>query len=526
MIMKKNDSRNAMSHVVRHDQRGAVLLTAIIFATVFAILLGTTLQYTSHINQTAHRDAVYDLAMHVAESGIEVGMHALNEGLVSTNFWSPEDDDLSFPVDVYTADLDVAVVRDESDDSFYDIHSYVKVPFASGKDVTRAVSVRVKATSLLSNADEEDSTSGVYPYGVYALSVIIQHGNGEARPILASYSSDETSDPVMGRDTGHAFSIVSPSTGDGAISVVNAIIRGVINSGGGSVSYNSGDNNPGNEGQNLWLSLSDEDSSMGVNTDGIRTSFNGSINDPEYPTSVGYETPTGQSEVSAESFWNRGDNEVTFGVPQNFWGSGEGADSNEYISANGNAYTLGQTGTKTMLTTPVIELTEVASLTIKGDVVLCVQRNFNLNGDIKFEDGATLKLIAKGNNSMTGSTDNKKPSQFELMPYVANPPWGPDVVFNNTDRIAVVINAPHSKVTTGGQDSNARTDFMGAVVAKTFECPNGIRFFYDTTLGKITKIEGDGTSFDTVEAEISVQSWSEKAPSTVKSVMEYWGVDV
>lgn len=470
-----------MRHSATHTdpRQGSVVITALLFAAVFSLTLGSIVSYTSHINQSSRRDAVTELALHVAESGIEMGMHALNSGLVTSTSW---DNDVDFDVDVYTAGLDVLVAQDSTDTDMYDIYAYVKIPFSNGRAITRAVHTRVQATPGTTTQSTPGS-GGEFPYAVYARNeVTVQHGNGDKRPRFASYDSDLTTDPVYGTDTGYDASLVTPSSSNSAIKVNNAIIDGVLNSGGGTISYTSGRNNPNQVDQNLWLSMSDEDSGTSINSDGIRTSFNGTVNDPTYPTEDGYTVPSGQTTVSANTFWKANDNEITFGVDQNFWQNGQNADANAYISASGSDRTIGADDTHTMLTTPSITLQNGSKLTVKGDVVLYVKRNFNIHGDIEFEEGATLTLIASENNHFTGSTNNAKPIQFQVTPYVdltADSPSGPNVQFNNTDRIAMVVNAPYSKVSTGGQ-GNGTFDYMGAIIANNFECPNGVNF--STTL--------------------------------------------
>ncbi|CAA6676436.1 MULTISPECIES: hypothetical protein [unclassified Lentimonas] len=492
---------------------GSILLTAIIFATVFSVLLGSVIQYSGHTAKIAKRASLRDVALHLAESGIEIGINELQENGVAGLSWQAPEGGYSYEVGSYIATVDVAVTRESSNSDLYEIHSLATIPFAGGL-VQRAVVVEAQSDMPGEGGivDVEYSTP-IFANAVAArFSIKILHGNGDKRPLYASYSSDQTTDPVYGQDTGYAASIVTIATGSSAIQVNNAIINGILNSGGGEIGYDSGKTNSNQLDQNLWLSLSPEDSADSLNSEGIQQNYNGEINDPVYPDTSEYWAPAGQTEITSASFWNS--NDPDYGVDQNYWQNGSDADV--LFTADGDDRVIGATGEQVVLSTPSINLQNGSQLTVKGDVVLYVKNGFNIHGDIYFEEGATLHLISDGNNHFTGSTYNDKPIQFQVTPYVdlsAENPSGPNVQFNNDDRIAMVINAPYSSVSTGGQ-GNGIFDYLGAIVAGSFSCPNGVNFFYDTTLGVATEDEFE-SPFDSVatDAIFAVKSWKEVVAS-------------
>lgn len=507
-------------------QRGSVLITAIIFAAVLSLALGGLINYTHQVNMLSKRNALREILLHLAESGIEIAMNDLHNDRVTGDFWKREN--LSYTIDGHTAEIDLAIIPEGGTSSVYNIYSIASLPFSSGH-LQRAIVVSVSKTEASSEDDIGTSQSGNFPYSIYAREDIsIQHGNGDNRPVFASYNSDVTSDPELNVDTGYDASIVTPSDSNSAINVNNAIIHGTLNSGGGSVGYDSGRTNSNQLDQNLWLSLSDDDDSTSINIEGIQQSFNGTISDPEYPDTRAHLAPEGQSPVNDSDFWQQNTNNISFGADQNFWQNGSGTGTSELYSASDSSRTIGKSGESTVITTPSVTLQNNSTLHVKGDVVLIIKNNYNIHGDIHFEDGASLQIIASQNNHFTGSTDNPKPNQFKITPYVdtsVDSPSGPNVQFNNTDRIAVVINAPYSKVSTGGQ-GNGIFNYHGAIVANNFECPNGVNFFYDTTLNNGDDSSTDGTiPFWDSDPTYSMVSWNETTISKATSELESWGVD-
>lgn len=513
----------------RHNARtrGSVLITAIIVTAILSIGLGSMIEYTSHINTSAQRDIAREIAFHLAESGLELGINDLQNGLVTSNFWSREA--LSYPIGTHTGSLNIAIIQDSADSSSYTIHSLAKLTFASG-EIKRAVSLHIKATQTTqaggANEDNENS-GGIYPYAIATTDgIAIQISRNRSK--FASYNSNHTFDPIFGFDTGYAATLVTQNNSNNAISVNNAVIHGTLNSGGGAIDYRDSKLNS-SRNPNLWLSTSSEDSPKSINYDGIQNSFNGTINAPTYPTTSGYKTPTGQSEVSAESFWSASSNTISYGVSQNFWQSGADADSSRFISAQGNSLTIGAPNNQTVLTTPSITLQNNSTLNIEGDVVLYVHGNFNILGDIHFAEGATLHLIAQSNNHFTGSTDNPRPIQFQVTPYIdltAEDPRGPNVVFSNTGRVAMVINAPYSSVNTSNRQCGANANYLGSIVARSYNCANGINFFYDTSLATAGSEDDTADDFldEVTEPEYQVLAWSENPTRTVETTLTEWGL--
>lgn len=511
----------ATSHANARKQ-GSIILASLIFGTVLCLILVSLIKYSTQLNRTAHIDAGKEMALQIAESGIEIGINDLQSGAVNSSPWTRQN--LTYQIGKKSVTLNIAIVKDSTNSSLYEIYSAATIEVGT-KTVRRYIQVSVESGA---NTAEESSSSGVYPYAIMSKgSITINHGNNDSRPKIASYNSDETTDPTFDFDTGFDAIIGSVSSVDNAINVNNAVVRGVINSGGGTINYDSGKTNSNQLDQNMWLSSSEEDNAYGINYDSLLNSFNAEVPDPEFPTSEGKVAPSEQTEVNDEDFWSN--NSINYGLSQNFWQNGDSADHN-LASTSGNTRTVGLDDTDTILTTPSINLQNNSTLVIKGNVTLIVKRNFNISGTISFEPGATLEIVAAGNNHFTGSSDNAKPSQFTLTPYVdldSDNPSGPNVQFNNTDRIAMVINAPYSSVSTGGQ-GNGTSDFMGAVVAESFSSPNGMNFFYDVSLNESDGgDDGDEDSDDTFESTgIQVLAWSELYPKTATSLFEDLGINL
>ena len=82
MKMKFRDTISASSGH-RSRETGSALITAIIFAFVIALLSGTYLKLASAEHRASLRSTAYASCLNLAESGVEMGIFALNSGTTS-----------------------------------------------------------------------------------------------------------------------------------------------------------------------------------------------------------------------------------------------------------------------------------------------------------------------------------------------------------------------------------------------------------------------------------------------------------
>ncbi|WP_309399514.1 hypothetical protein [Cerasicoccus maritimus] len=462
---------------VYHSRRGSVILLAMIFSAI-AIL---SIVYMSRGLITQHRTTVrYGLgytAFHLAESGIELGMHAITEESLGSSDWS-KTSDLTWvysddsPVGQYDSNTTVRVV--EQGGGEYLITSLATIDMA-GDSVQRAVETLVRQ-GLSEEQEEENTGSGVFAYGMIARDKIKLNHNNPGM-IVASYDSTvDNGVPEFGVNTGRYVTVATPASGDSAIKINNSTVHGSIRTGGGSVKYSSGYNNPNQEDQNAIVIGPDSSQTSGVDANYISTDFDGEITDPDIPTSDGY---------------------TVVSYDQNYW-------------QNTRTISLGNTLTPTWVDTERISTNQNATMTIYGTVVIDAKRNLNLGGNIEIQPDASLIIMAGENIHVNADyIDQQYPSQFQIIAKNSQ-----DVVLNNFDVFTGVINAPNSNVRLAGVGGSPKSQFRGAVVASYIEVTNGTEFYYDVNLGDgASDDSGDYSDGEAEVGELELVSWAEVSPS-------------
>ncbi|WP_269537896.1 DUF7305 domain-containing protein [Cerasicoccus fimbriatus] len=459
------------------SRRGSVILLAMIFSAVAILSITFLSRSLISQHQTTVRYGLGYSAFHLAESGIELGMHAIaNEGLGSGSW--PKTADLTWeyqdtsPVGQYGSTTKVRIV--EQGGGEYLITSLASIDLGKNP-VERAVETRVKQAVTQEQADE-NTGSGVFAYGMVARdSIKLNHNNPGMK--ISSYDSNVNNGvPIWGVNTGRYVTVATPSANYGAIQVNNAVVHGSIRTGGGNITYSSGFNNPNQQAQNATIIGPDSSQTSGVDSNYISKDFDGEIPNPELPTDGGY---------------------LKLSFDQNYW-------------QNTKDITLGNSLTPTWVNTERISTNQNATLTIVGDVVIDAQRNLNLGGSIDIKPGASLTIMAGENMHVNANyIDQQFPSQFQLIAKNSQ-----DVVLNNFDVFTGVVNAPNSNVRLAGVGGTPKAQFRGAVVAKYIEVTNGVEFYYDVNLGDgATDDSGDYSDGQEEVGELELISWAEISPS-------------
>ncbi len=460
-----------------YSRRGSVIILAMIFSavTILAITYMTKSLIVEH--RTTVRYGLGYTAFHLAESGVELAMHAITNGDLGDSSW-PLSGELMWE---YTDDIDVGKYASEmtvlvvgQGGGQYQITSLASID-GGGEPVRRAV--RTVVRQALSDEQEEQGTgSGAFSYGMVARDAIKLNHNNPGMKVSSYDSKVDNGVPIYGENTGRFVTIATPAAYDSAISINNSTVNGSIRTGGGSVSYSSGYNNPNEESQNAIVVGPDSTNVSGVDSNYISGDFDGEVPDPDLPAKDGYTVIT---------------------KDQNYW-------------QNNSEIILGSWNVPTWVDTERISTNESATMKIVGNVVIDAMRNLNLAGSIEIEPGATLTIMAGENIHVNASRiDQQFPAQFQLIAKNSQ-----DVVLNGFDVFSGVVNAPNSNVRLAGDGGTPKSQFRGAVVARYIEVTNGVEFFYDVNLGDgggSDKSDDSGT--DVEIGELELVSWAEVSPS-------------
>ncbi|WP_309385264.1 DUF7305 domain-containing protein [Cerasicoccus frondis] len=462
----------------QHTRRsGSVILLAMIFSAVSIIAIVYLSQSLVSQHRTTVRYGLGYTAFHLAESGIELGMHAIANQDLGGSYW-PKKADVTWeyvdnaPVGQYGSSTTVRIVGQGS--GKYLITSLAEIDLGD-TPVQRAVETVVQQ-ALSQEQEEENTGSGVFAYGMVARdSIKLNHNNPGMK--VSSYDSNVNNGvPIWGTNTGRYVTVATPATGNNAIAINNAVVHGSIRTGGGNISYSSGFNNPNQQDQNAVIIGPDSTQTSGVDSNYVSKDFDGEVTDPDLPTSDGY---------------------VKVSYDQNYW------QNNSNIS-------LGNSLVPTWVDTERINTNQNAKLTINGTVVIDAVRNLNLGGEIDIKPGASLIIMAGENIHVNADyIDQQYPAQFQIIAKNSQ-----DVVLNNFKVFTGVINAPNSNVRLAGVGSTPKGQFRGAVVAKYIEVTNGVEFYYDVNLGDGgSQDPGNYDEGDDDIGELELVSWAEISPS-------------
>lgn len=105
-----HDPHELTSIGARPRQRGSVLVSAILFTFVVAVASASYLKLALFEYQSAVRTSLYASSLNLAETGIEMGVHALNSGQVTGSVWKMQTP--GYLVDgAYSGDVSLAVVQ-------------------------------------------------------------------------------------------------------------------------------------------------------------------------------------------------------------------------------------------------------------------------------------------------------------------------------------------------------------------------------------------------------------------------------
>ncbi len=216
--MKRESVMNTSPNNFR-DNRGSVLIVAVIFATIAAISLGSYVRMAGAEMRLANTQFYSNASLNLAEAGIEEALFAINQDAWSEQNWGqgPRSVDRQKrfePVDLGSGATGEFVVRVEDYNTFEPTVIAEGTVTAAGRTTSKQIEAKLQRRSYFGN-------------GITSRSTIIIRGN---RAYIASYRSSIPETLINDLDNG---SIASVLVIDESIDIGNATIRGWVATGGG-----------------------------------------------------------------------------------------------------------------------------------------------------------------------------------------------------------------------------------------------------------------------------------------------------
>jgi hypothetical protein len=454
-------SRYLMGHWPR-DQRGSVLIVAMIFSAIIAVSLASYIQ-VGHSNLTvANRAFLGNAALNLAESGLEHAMWSINQQAAGqAGAWAAWKTDGADAVRTFTG-------------------------FALDKNATGVVRVRVK-NRLLGSAP------------VIVSRAIITPSNG---PTVERWVEVR-----LARRSLFANGMVAKKkiTFNGAVSEVNSYDSRLgdfgadlgggkknINDKGsaGSMSVTTGDFSLGNGKVYGYVAIGTSDySGLSLGPNGLVGTFGATAGTVDYSRvttdfAADFEAPTAPTPASSYALGNIG----KIDLPR----SGDTAqpDGRFYYTVNGISLSGGP-GT-------LLRITNHPDIAKEAEVVLLMPNTVGTtvsisgNGGIEVQTGNHLSMYVAGDISIAGNgaVNSNAPANFQL--------WGTRTTADQTISVSgngqlnAVIYAPNADLTMNGGGASGAV--RGAAVARNITINGGSSFSYDEALADLDSSSPFGIS--------------------------------
>ncbi len=414
----------------RRKTTGSVLLVTLTTAAILMTILVSYMKYVAHENTMANRSQIWNLALPVAEAGVEEALTQLHYYAAGSNIYgngwiynaltkqftkSNSIGGNSYVTTIQVSSSSTPVIFSEGTS---------KVP---GSDSTVRRRVRVEAFR-----------SGMFMKGMVAKGQIDLNGNNIKTD---SFDSTDPTYSTNGRyDSGKKKDNGDVATNSGlvdSISVGNANIYGHASTGpGGSVSIGAN----GAIGDSTWQA-----GHTGIQPGWVTDDMN-----VEFP------------DIPAPFTW----------APTPVSGTVDGTNY-AYVLGAGN-YMMNS-----------LSLGSKSVLLVTNDAVLYVNGSASLSGQAKIiiATNASLKLYANGASDLSGNgvmnyNANATNFMFYGMAGCTSLKLSGNAEFTGT------IYAPNAVFTLGGGGNNSY-DFVGASVSKTVSMNGHFKFHYDENLGRL-----------------------------------------
>lgn len=477
----KMDSRRPERRRFAARYRGGVLLTALIFSAIIAMVaLPSYLALSRNAMKVSHRGFYNVAVVDLAETGLEHALWAINgkdwSGWDTTS--TPGDARRRFTGFAYAGGVtgEVAVRVTGYAGAGASAVSRASIRLATGEVLEKWMRITMTGRSLFAYGllvRDELTASG----GAYFDSWISDPDNNAATPGVA-YSTSNRRDNAA---------IASVSTATPAISIASADIYGTVAVG---AATNAG----------LAMSWGGQVGPRGMTANAaynlaagaLKTGFTASF---EYPTA-----PTTTNVVASYTL------PYSWDDPSTAWNDNIQVTGQSWDNAKAPKPGLGTTGATTVIQMNKLTVKANALLTVRGNVVLILppsgQTTFEIiaGGALQLDTGATLTVYTPGDIAVTGGASagvigNASPESFQIWSTRAAGSTGQQITLQGSGKLNAVIYAPEAELSVPGG-----TELGGAAVVRRATFSGSGAFHFDESL-RTKSFGGSG--------DVGVESYSE-----------------
>lgn len=464
-------------------QRGSALITAVIFSFIIGALAITFLKLATSEYRASVRSTLYASSLNLAESGVEIGINALNTKATTGSTWSKTVPNF-LDDGIYEGDVKLVIFRANSRTPT--IYAEGEIKGHPNGPVTKQVRVEL--------------SSGFAPFekGFSARNGITFSGNGV---LLDSYNSNYgdyngllDARAPFGYGTGGynknddiwvASDTLSSTDGVNVISAGNGDIYGKLAVSPGN-KYTIGPNG----------SVTDYDNPGQIDDTRISEDFYADFPVTAHPPASDTFTTTVTERVKVRGVWT------------------EVETTKSYSSISEDVTITG--GTATSPATYAMSGISGGEITIDGHVVLVMSGDIKLSGQsgIKINSGSSLTIYTQDDVAIAGqgvANANGTPSSFNLYGTAptrisgGNEVAAQSISISGNGQLFSAVYAPTATVALNGGGTSG--EVMGGVVAYSATLNGGSSFHFDEALRDI--VDGGGT--------YSIESWLEMTGTTTAS---------
>lgn len=442
------------------SSRGSVLIVALLISMIIAISLGSYISLGRHTLDMANRAYYNNVAMNLAETGLENGLYSFNRFKTTGNL--SEWGDWTGPADSGDAAQlwggfayeggntgSVRVYVDDYTSSTPTVLARSTVALHRGAPLEKWIRVTLIKRSK-------------FELGMVARTITMSGGN----VTLDSYDSrDGTYNQDLGggkynRKAG--ITVGSTSLEDDTFNLSNSTVNGYVSVG-----------SPTYDGLKLGPNASiGEIGSTGIDYERVNRDFRMDFDDEKYPT-----TPSGTPSLGSIN------NTTRLGATTGVRGQNLAGKTNvQYVYASditlsgGKSLTIGRAADGTASPVNLVIIITKTS----GDVV---KVSGNSSTIIDVLPGSSLQIYTAGDVSIAGGgiANANEPANFMLFgtrPQGSSPPQ--DINISGNGNLSAVVYAPGADVTLNGGGSSGHV--YGAVVGNTVKLTGGSNFHYDEAL--------------------------------------------